>query len=55
VLLGIRAAQMAAAAAQGKPLPKQVIIPTKIWDKSNVNTYVLPDKRPIRLTPLPGT
>lgn len=51
--LGTLAAQLAAAAAQGKPVPKQIVIPTKLWDQSSVGSYLPPDQRPITLNPLP--
>jgi ribose transport system substrate-binding protein len=53
VQLGVRSAQLAAAVAEGKPVPDRLVIPTKVWDKSNVDTYVQPTKREVELTPLP--
>jgi ribose transport system substrate-binding protein len=42
---------------QGKPLsslPKIIVVPMKVWDASNISTYVDPLKRTVKLGPIPA-
>ena len=40
----------------GKPLsalPKIIVVPIKIWDASNISSYVDPLKRTVKVGPIP--
>jgi ribose transport system substrate-binding protein len=47
------AVQLISMKLKGAKVPRNVVIPSKLWDATNIASYVRQDKRPIKVGPLP--
>jgi ribose transport system substrate-binding protein len=53
--MGLLSVELLAMKMKGQAPPKLVVVPMKVWDASNIASYVDPLKRTVKLGPIPST